>query len=101
LWGAVIGSLLPLALDAARSKGNLIDSLIAIIATISVLMYFTYLGVRRPNGDVEQSLVIRGPGLVGQTFIMITLGATYALLIISALTVLTGVISQRLLILRP
>ncbi len=100
VWGAVMGTLWPLALDSARRQGNILDSLIAVIGTITVLVYFTYLGVRRPNGDVEQLLVVRWPGAVGQAFIMITLGATYALLIISALTVLTGVIAQRLLILR-
>ncbi|MEP7287624.1 MAG: hypothetical protein ABI947_17865 [Chloroflexota bacterium] len=101
LWGAITGTLLPLITDSARRQDNILDSLIAIIGTITVLIYFTYLGVRRPNGDVEQPAFIRAPGLVGQTFIMITLGATYGLLIISALTVLTSVIAQRLLILRP
>ena len=101
LWGAVTGTLLPLALDSARNQGNLLDSIIAVIGTITVLIYFTYLGSRRPNGQVEQPVPIRIPGLIGQTFIMITLGATYALLIISALTVLTSVIAQRLLILKP
>jgi hypothetical protein len=101
LWGAITGTLVPLVTDSTRWKGNILDSLIAVIATLTVLMYFTYLGVRRPTGEVEQSLVIRGPGMVGQAFIMITLGATYALLIISALTILTGVIAQRLLVLAP
>jgi hypothetical protein len=101
IWGAVTGSLVPLTLDAARNKGYLLDSVIAFIATVTVLMYFTYLGVRRPNGDVEQSVIVRAPGLVGQAFIMITLGATYGLLIISAATVLTGVIAQRFMIFKP
>lgn len=101
LWGAVVGTLWPLAQESARIQNhNILDSLIAVIGTITVLVYFTYLGIRRPNGDVEQLLVVRWPGAVGQAFIMITLGATYGLLIISALTILTGVIAQRLLILR-
>jgi len=101
LWGAVSGTLLPLTIDAARSQGDILDSLIVVLGTVTVLAYFTYLGVRRPSGEVEQSLVVRVPGLVGQTFIMITLGATYGLLIISALTILTDVIANRLLILKP
>lgn len=101
LWGAITGTLIPLTVDAARAQGNRLDSLIVAIGTITVLMYFTYIGVRRPNGNVGQFLFIRGPGIVGQIFITITLGATYALLIISALTVLTGVIAQRLLALKP
>jgi hypothetical protein len=92
LWGAITATLLPLTLDSARSQGNILDTLVAVLGTVTVLIYFTYLGVRRPTGDVEQSLVVRVPGLVGQTFLMVTLGATYGLLIISALTILTKVI---------
>ncbi len=101
LWGAVTGTLLPLVIDTARRQDNLLDSLIALIGTVTVLVYFTYLGVRRPNGESEQRVFVRAPGVVGQIFVVITLGATYALLIISALTVLTGVIAQRLLALKP
>jgi hypothetical protein len=108
LWGAISGTLLPMTVDSARlqvdisnNQVNILDTLVAVIGTVSVLVYFTYLGVRRPSGEVEQPLFIRVPGLVGQAFIVITLGATYALLLISALTALTGVIQNRLLILRP
>lgn len=101
IWGAITGTLLPLAIDAARRQTNILDTLVAVIGVVTVLVYFTYLGVRRPSGEVEQRLFIRVPGVVGQAFIVITLGATYALLIISALTILTGVIAQRLLALRP
>jgi len=101
LVGAVNGTLLPLSQGSAVSQGNIFDTLIAVIGTTTVLIYFTYIGVRRAGGDVEQPLYVRGPGVVGQAFIVITLGATYGLLIISALTVLTGVITQRLLVLKP
>jgi hypothetical protein len=101
LVGAINGTLLPLAQGSAVSQGDPLSTIIAVIGTTTVLIYFTYVGVRRPGGEVEQPLYVRGPGLVGQAFIVITLGATYALLIISALTVLTGVITQRLLILKP
>lgn len=101
LVGAVNGTLLPLAQGSAVSQGNILDTLIAVIGTTTVLIYFTYIGVRRAGGEIEQPLYVRGPGIVGQAFIVVTLGATYGLLIISALTVLTGVITQRLLVLRP
>ncbi len=101
LWGAITGTLLPMSIASARRQLNVLDSLVAVIGTVTVLLYFTYLGVRRPSGEVEQPLFIRVPGMVGQIFIVVTLGATYALLIISALTALTGVITQRLLTLRP
>ncbi len=101
LWGAITGTLLPVAIDSARRQGNILDSVIALIGTVTVLVYFTYLGVRRQSGESEQRLFVRAPGIVGQAFVVITLGATYALLIISALTILTGVITQRLLVLKP
>jgi hypothetical protein len=101
LWGAINGTLIPLAIDAARRQSNILDTLIVVIGTVTVLVYFTYLGVRRPSGDVEQPLFVRWPGRVGQAFIVITLGATYALLMISAITILTGVIADRLLALKP
>jgi hypothetical protein len=103
LWGAISGTLLPLITSTVREfrPANVINGLIVLIGTISVLVYFTYTGLRRSGGEVSQLLPVRFTGLIGQAFIVITLGATYALLIISALTVLTGVIAQRLLILRP
>ncbi len=101
LWGAITGTLIPLVTDAGRTQPNRIDGLIVAIGIITVLMYFTYVGARRPGGEVRQLGFIRAPGVIGQVFIVVTLGATYALLIISALTVLTGVIAQRLLVLKP
>ncbi len=101
LWGAITGTLLPMSIDSARRTPNILNTIVSVIGTVTVLVYFTYLGVRRPSGEVEQPLFIRAPGIVGQIFIVVTLGATYALLLISALTALTGVIAQRLLVLRP
>ncbi len=99
LWGAISGTLIPLITSTAREfrPANVINGLIVLIGLISVLVYFTYIGLRRGGGEVGQFLPVRFTGLIGQAFIVVTLGATYALLIISALTVLTGVIGQRLL----
>lgn len=103
LWGAISGTLFPLSLETIRdfTPQNVINGLIALVGTLTVLVYFTYIGVRRSSGEVEQILPVRAAGLVGRGFLMVTLGATYGLLIISALTVLTGVIAQRLLTLLP
>ncbi len=103
LWGAISGTLLPLVADTARGfrPSTILDGFIVLVGTISVLVYFTYLGVRRPGGEVTQILPVQVTGWVGQAFLVITLGATYGLLIISSLTILTGVIAQRLLILKP
>ncbi len=103
IWGAVTGTLLPLANGAASAltPANVLDGLIIVIGTTCVLIYFTYIGVRRPWGAVEQPLPIKLAARVGQGFIIVTLGATYALVILSALTVFTSVIVNRLLPLRP
>ena len=103
IWGAVSGTLLPLAVDAARgfTRQNALEGFIALVGTLSTLIYFTYLGIRRPSGEVTRLLPIQLVARIGQGFIMVTLGATYALVILSALTIFTGVIVQRLLILKP
>lgn len=99
LWGAVNGTLIPLIAETGNSLRTLpiIDAFITLVGTVSVLVYFTYIGVRRPSGKVEQALPVRLTGEVGKFFFTITLGATYGLMIISALTVLTSVVSDRIL----
>jgi hypothetical protein len=103
VWGAISGTLFPLVGDTARGmqSGNFIDGVIVLIGTITVLMSFTYLGTQRANGQTVQIFFARLSGGIGRIFIAITLGATYALLIISALTVLTSVISSRIMVLKP
>lgn len=102
LWGAIGGTLFPLVIAAADTfrPATLVEGLIMLIGTISVLVYFTYISVRRPSGDVEQLLPVKAVGRLGQAFISITLGATYALLIISAISVLTGIVADRFMIFR-
>lgn len=99
IWGAVTGTLLPLASGAARAftPANVVDGLIILIGTVCTLIYFTYVGVRRPSGQIVQALPITFAARIGQGFIIVTLGATYALVILSALTIFTGVIVNRLL----
>jgi hypothetical protein len=100
LWGAISGTLIPLVTDAARGfqKTSIFDGLIALIGTITVLVYFTYVGARRQGGETRQLLPVRFTGIVGQVFIVVTLGAFYGMLIISALAVLVSVITQRVLV---
>lgn len=101
LLGAVNGTLLPLIGETGRAfrPENALNGLIGLIGTLSVLVYFTYVGLRRLSGEVTQFLPVRFVGLIGQGFIAITLGATYGLLIISALSALSGVLADRLFVL--
>ncbi|MFN7209787.1 MAG: hypothetical protein ACK4P1_05255 [Aggregatilineales bacterium] len=101
LLGAVNGTLLPLIGETGRAfrPENALNGLIGLIGTLSVLVYFTYVGLRRLSGEVTQFLPVRFVGLIGQGFIAITLGATYGLLILSALSVLSGVLADRLFVL--
>jgi len=103
LWGAIVGTLLPLAQQTANALAGdrLIDGIVGVVGTACTLLYFTYLGVRRPNGQIDSPLPIRVLAKVGQGVIVITLGATFGLVLLSALTVFTGVVANRLLILRP
>jgi hypothetical protein len=103
LWGAIAGTLIPFVLETARGfrPENIFDGFIVLVGTICVLIYFTFIGTRRTTGEVEQVLPVRFAGRIGQVFITLTLGATYALLIISALSVLTGVLAERFSVLLP
>ncbi len=99
LSGAVSGTLVPFVAATVRGfrPDNVLNGFIVLVGTVSVLVYFTYSGVRRPSGEVTQLLPVRFVGLLGQGIIAVTLGATYALLILSALSVLTSVVVDRLL----
>lgn len=99
LWGAITGTLLPLVEGTIRvfTPANPIDGFIVLGGTISVMTYFTYLGRWRATGEARRWLPISVGGTVGQAFIALTLGAAYGLLILSSLTILTGVIAERLI----
>ncbi len=103
IWGAVTGTLLPLASDTARgfTPASAVDGFIALVGTLCTLIYFTYLGLRRPSGQITRPLPVQVMAWIGQGFIVVTLGATFALVLLSALTIFTGVIASRLLTLKP
>jgi len=99
VWGAVTGTLIPLIEGTIRgwTPLNIVDGFIVLAGTVTVLLYFTYIGSRRPDGEARMWLPIRVSGRIGQAFIAVTMGAAYGLLILSSLTVLTSVIADRLL----
>jgi hypothetical protein len=87
LVGAITGTLLPLATATGSSiRIDVLNGFLMFVGVTSTLMYFRYLGVRRPDGRVERRLVTQAVGAVGQVFIIITLGALYAGAILTSLT---------------
>ena len=88
LAGAIAGTLIPLA--NATSRGVALDPLngfLIFIGVASTLAYFQYLARRRANGQIQRGLVTRAIGVVGQGFIVVTLGALYAGAILTSLTI--------------
>ena len=53
----------------------------------SSLVYFQYVARRTAAGKIERPIVIRWISLVGEGFIMVTLGALYAAAILTSLTI--------------
>lgn len=92
--GALSGTLIPIARGtAAGVVDNLAEGLIIVVGVVTSLLYFQYAARRTAAGDVQ-----RGPfnylvSLIGQGFIVITLGMVYAGLILTSLTILTERIS--------
>ena len=88
LAGAISGTLIPLA--RATSSAVALDPLngfLIFIGVASTLAYFQYLARRKVNGQIQRGLVVRAIGVVGQGFIVVTLGALYAGAILTSLTI--------------
>lgn len=100
LLGAVNGTLLPL-LVGSSTGANQAERIISAAITGLVLLSFSYLRRRRaasrPDGEPRAILPTRLVRGLGQGVLIFSLGAGYALLILSALTALTGVIATRLI----
>jgi hypothetical protein len=91
LVGTISGTLLPLVLDTGAAIGDdLINGLVIILGTITSLLYFQFIGVRRttPEGEeVQRPLALRAASTIGQVFLIVTFAALYAGAIIASLTV--------------
>lgn len=86
--GAVSGTLLPLIGDTGLSIGdNLINGLVIILGTITTLLYFQYVAVRKPDGEVARPLALRIAAGAGQVFLIVAFAALYAGAILSSLTI--------------
>jgi hypothetical protein len=94
LVGAITGTLLPLiATTASGVRIDVINGFLIFLGVSSTLIYFWYLGRRTPTGEVRRGLAARMVGIVGQGFIVVTLGAIYAGAILTSLTIFSERIS--------
>jgi hypothetical protein len=89
--GALRGTLLPqvqatrLSLNPA-SGGRLVDNLVIVVGTLSTLLYFQFWARARPSDGAQRGPLMRLLAGVGRVFIVLTLGATYAGMILSGLS---------------
>ena len=91
LVGALTGTLIPLSV-ATINEGDSTSTLRAVVIAIGVassLIYFQYLARRTHAGHIERPRLVRWISLVGEGFIMVTLGAIYAAAILTSLTIFT------------
>ena len=98
--GALTGTIFPLLHATAAIPEELsadfntmVDTLIIFVGTMTALIYFHY--QVRANGDAgeKQSRLTHGFRYIGKAFIVTALGAIYASMILSSLTILTERIS--------
>lgn len=92
LVGALTGTLIPLALNVGNTP-NIINSIIIVVGVVTTLIYFQYVTWHRRKPEDAKRQPIRPLGMVGQGFIITTLGALYATAIITSLTVFSERIS--------
>jgi hypothetical protein len=96
--GAVVGTLIPLADDAGLSfeEHNIFNGLVMTLGTISTLVYFQYLAKRRMDGKITRSRPMLVLSLIGRATIAITFGAIYAGVVITSLSVFSGIIAEQI-----
>lgn len=87
LVGATAGTIIPLTLSSTRPSLDTPNFLISIAGVICSLVYFQYVAVQTPDGGSRRSLPTLTLSLVGQGFIVVTLGALYASAILSSLAI--------------
>lgn len=96
ITGAVAGTLVPLVRDTGRSIADRpLNGVILIVGAISTLLYFQYFAVER-RGVIRRPAALRGLSAIGQAFVMIALGAIYAGVILTSLTIFSDVIRKQL-----
>ena len=74
--GDVVGSIQQGGLAAQAS--SLVEGVFVLVGTVSTLVYFQHTVTRRPNQPLRRPRVVEMLATIGQVFIGITLGATFA-----------------------
>lgn len=91
LVGAVAGSIVPLSREAGETLGDkAVDGIVILIGTITTLLYFQYIAVEK-GGEVQRARPLKPLSLIGQFFIVLTLGALYAGAIITSQSIFSEV----------
>lgn len=86
LAGAISGTLIPITTSTATSEIS-INGFIMVLGVVSSLVYFQYLSRRTPDGRIRRILPVQALSLIGQGFIVVTLGVLYAAAILTSLTI--------------
>lgn len=88
LVGVLAGTLLPFTFETINGADtNTARGVFMFVGVAGSLVYFHYLARRAPAGQIERPRLIRWFSLVGEGFIMVTLGAVYAAAILTSLTI--------------
>lgn len=94
--GAAAGTIIPLARETGASlDDSTIDGLIIVVGVVTTLLYFQFLAVDR-QGRIQRLRPLGWLSAVGRLFIMVTLGAFYAGVILTSLAIFSDVIRQQL-----
>lgn len=94
--GAVFGTLIPQAQAASNSLTSsagagitgLLNGFLSLIGTLATLVYFQFGAQARPGETPQRNNVVEWIGMVGQSFIAITLGVIFAGVFSAALVAL-------------
>jgi hypothetical protein len=91
--GAITGTLIPLTRTTTEASANAArgasaaEAGIILIGVATSLLYFQYMARRRPDGSIQRGQITRGLALIGEGFIVVTLGAVYGAAILTSLTI--------------
>lgn len=90
LVSALVGTIIPFMLDTIIIETHTLpNAVILFVGVVCSLVYFQYSARQKPTGEIVRARPIALLSLVGQGFIVVTLGAMYAAAILTSLTIFT------------